>query len=153
MTSGKRKMGIVVLVIAFSLVLTLYAVLSSSSFPNSANPENSPVTIRVETDKPSYSLGEVIQMHVSVKNVGGKNITIGSLTIEYTVYNSSKGELFSIRYAISLVPITILPQTEFEIRDLLRWNTTNAAPGIYTIKVALLCPVKAMTEIEIEILS
>jgi len=112
--------------------------------------ESNIVSLRLKTDKLFSPYGEVVQINVVIKNVGEKNITLGGLSIGYVVYDSSKREVHSLGVDVTLVPITIPPQEEFEIRDLLRWNISNVAPGTYTIEVIVSGPFgKAVAEVEV----
>ena len=101
-----------------------------------AEPVNYPVynvSCRLKTDKPSYSVGEFVQIILVIRNDDEKNITLGSLTTEIvglpTISSGSRLRVFA-----ELVPTTIMPENETEI-GLLLWNTRNVALGFYTIKV------------------
>lgn len=146
----RRKFNIVMLFSVIILLIAMFSILYAADVPN-LSLENNIVSLYGKADKSPYSPGEVVKMNVSIKNIGGKSITFSSLDIGYIVYNSSRMEVHSLGVDVNLVPTTILPQREFELRDLLAWNTTNVAPGNYTIQVILFSPVKAITEIEVEI--
>jgi len=165
----RRKLNIVISFSVILLFIAIFNVLYATNVPEVPvvqvvpEPEPSPenpvaslnvVSFNVKTDKPSYSPGETvqIQIYMSIKNVGEKSITMGGLDFGYIVYDSSKREMHGgIGVDVTLVPTTILSQKEFGIRDVLRWNTSNVAPGIYTIKVIFFAPVKAVAEVEVEI--
>jgi len=158
----RRRLNTLVSVLVILLFIAIFSVLYATNVPEA--PDNVVYTIKnaaslnvvsfqVKTDKPSYSPGETvqIQIHVSIKNVGEKNITMGSYTLVCTFYDSNKRELFTIFFCYTLVPRALMPQTEFEIRNTRRWNTQDMAPGIYTIRVTFSAFVEATAEIEVEI--
>jgi len=164
----RRKLNTLISVFVILLFIAIFNALYATNVPEA--PDNVVYTIKntaslnvvsfqVKTDKPSYSRGETIQIqfYISIKNVGEKNITMGSYTLGCEFYDSNKRGLFGIGSSVTLVSRTILPQAEFEIRDILRWNTGNMVPGIhmvpgiYTIKVMFSAFVEATAEVEVEI--
>ena len=158
----RRKLNTLISVFVILLFIAIFNALYATNVPEA--PDNVVYTIKntaslnvvsfqVKTDKPSYSRGETIQIqvYVSIRNVGEKSITMGGYTAGCEFYDSDKRGLFGILSSVTLVSRTIPPQTEFEIRDIRRWNTKDMAPGIYTIKVTFSSLVDATAEIEVEI--
>jgi len=158
----RRKLNTLISVFVILLFIAIFNALYATNVPEA--PDNVVYTIKntaslnvvsfqVKTDKPSYSRGEAIQIqfYISVKNVDEKSITLGSYSVGCIFYDSTKRELFTIGSFVTLIPRTVLPQTEFGIRDIRRWNTGDMAPGIYTIKVIFSSLVGATAEIEVEI--
>jgi len=161
----RRKLNTLISVLVILLFIAIFKVLYATNVPEVLEVHDNVVytiknttslnvvSFQVKTDKPSYSRGEAIQIqfYISVKNVDEKSITLGSYSVGCIFYDSTKRELFTIGSFVTLIPRTVLPQTEFGIRDIRRWNTGDMAPGIYTIKVIFSSLVGATAEIEVEI--
>jgi len=161
MISAKYKIGIVVLIVAFALVFISYAALSSPSSSITSNPENSPITIRVETDKPSYALGEVVQIKAYFINKGKNAFKAGGLDMGYEILNSKGEVIFSVGgdYLFSYEnPFTLPAQSENMFSYVFKWRqlsqivqnsaivTSSVTPGTYTVRFVVLAPIQATAE-------
>jgi len=96
------------------------------------------LSFHVKTDKSSYFSGEIVRICLSIRNNGEKSIGLGSLEAGFGVYGSSTGKGW-----IGICPLeldtwgkTISPHNELKI-DLPCWNTHDAVPDIYIIKVTI----------------
>jgi len=162
MGSERYKIGIsiVVVVAAFSLMLILYIVSSSPSSSNVSYPESGPVTIRLEANKSSYALGEVVKIRIYLINHKNETVKIqgGFPSAKFEVFNS-KGDCIDGHGANYNYPsdywIIVQPQSEtlLEVPPL-GWDQQRvvsvqgshvtlkqADPGTYTIRVTLEGPI------------
>jgi hypothetical protein len=158
MKNTRTALIVAFLVILSSLVLTPSTALTIRSSKNSS------VTIRVETDKPSYLRGEVVKIKVYVIN--SKNEAVMYPTaVGYSVSDSSGRDVIGCRVFITWAsPIpTFPPQSETLFQSFssgdstFEWNQKNAdrrnvRVGTYTIKVSFNGPeISSNTEITIRI--
>lgn len=167
--TGRRTI-IILAVAIILLVLVSYIALGrmnlSSNFSGRSNPENGPVTIRAETDKSSYALGEIVRFKVFLVNKGPETLTIGPVDYGYTVYDSEGNAL--IRLIVSgLHPygtaFTLAPNGDVLLTDLLEWGQVfvrhegdksiieTVSPGTYTIQVETRGSIEATTEFSVTI--
>jgi len=129
-----------------------------------SNSENSssPVTIRVETDKSLYKLGEIVRMKVFLVNRSNDTLKIGPVNFGYTVFDSRGKGLISVDtrnlYA-SDTPFILPPYGDILLTDLLGWGqhfmrpegsafvTETVPPGTYTILVETSGAIQATAEV------
>jgi hypothetical protein len=152
------------LMVALVVVLSLLVLAPSMALSDSNSSKNSSVTIRVETDKPSYLRGQVVKIKVYVINSKNEAVMYPTM-IGYSVYNSKGGNVVGCYVCITWAsPIpTFPPQSETVFQSLssgdstFEWNQKNAnrrnvRVGTYTIKVSFNCPeISSNTEITIRI--
>jgi len=168
MRSRRFKIGIAIVVVASLLTLLSYIALGGLDSSSRPYPENSPVTIRAETDKTSYTIGEVIKIKLYLIN--HKNLTIrlsGGINTRCDIFNSEGESIYgfgrSYTYAREY-PINLPPLSETLFEDIIEWdqkffssngssyNLTEVNPDIYTIRVTFVSPFgRAGSEAVIEI--
>jgi len=157
---GFVLIGVVSLVSYMSLVN-----MNSADNPHvMSNSENSssPVTIRVETDKPLYKPGETVRLKVFLVNNSNDTLKIGPVNYGYTVFDSRGKGLISVdtrnQYA-SVTPFILPPYSDILLTDLLGWGqhfmrpegstfvTETVTPGTYTILVETSGAIQATAEV------
>jgi hypothetical protein len=87
MRSRSFKIGIAVAVAAFLVLLISYISLSVQNPPK----ENLPITIRLENEKTSYALGEIVVIKAYLVNNNNETVKIYGMVTQYEIFNS-KGE-------------------------------------------------------------
>ncbi|MGQ9468983.1 MAG: hypothetical protein ACUVTD_04060, partial [Nitrososphaerales archaeon] len=160
------KMGI-----AFAIIVSLFAVISYtalSSLGTSNTPyQDSPIIIRVETDKPSYVSGEIVKIKIYLINHKNESVEFPIFAAGFEVFDSNGKSLIGIRANYLLHPNhprILPPQSETLFDETFEWNQkypsfqgssyteTKASPGTYTIE-AFICSsfgwVSSKTVIEI----
>ena len=146
------KIAIVIVIVASLAILLSYVALGGLNSSKTDYQQNSAVTIRVETDKPSYTLGETVKTKCYLINRKNEIVKIEhSATIFYDVFNS-KGEPITGRVDFLTLhpdyPIVLPPQSEtlfpfeaFEWDQKFRPDPsssfTDVSAGTYTIKVVV----------------
>jgi len=114
-----------------------------------SGPEDRTITIRVETDKPSYAIGEAVVIRAFFTNRGTSTIFAG-VSAGYEILDSN-GEVINgvgVDYLL-IKPLTLSTQNETLFFETFKWrqmaydfhdpaNVTatghQAEPGIYTIR-------------------
>jgi len=132
------------------VTLSLLVLTPSTALGDSNSSKNSSVTIRVETDKPSYLRGEVVKIKVYVINSKNEAVMYPT-SVGYSVSDSRGGVgigcYVSITWERSSIP-TFPPQSEtlFQLSSpgdsTFYWNQKYAnrrkvRVGTYTIEVSL----------------
>ena len=138
--------------------ITLYALSSSGGPSSSVGPtieqplENSsfPVTIRVETDKSRYALGEIVQFKTFLVNKGPDTLKIGPVNYRFMVFDPSGtivwdlyvNSIWNSDWSLNIPPNgeTILDDSLMWAQYVMRcedsvWTTERATPGIYALRV------------------
>lgn len=117
-----------------------------------SNPEDSssPVTIRVETDKPLYKPGETVRLKVFLVNNSNDTLKIGPVNYGYTVFDSGEKALISLNVEVQYAfdtPFILPPYGDVLLTDRLGWaqqfmrhegstNISGIVPaGTYTIRI------------------
>jgi hypothetical protein len=113
------------LIVALVVVLSLLVLAPSMALSDSNSSKNSSVTIRVETDKPSYLRGQVVKIKVYVINSKNEAVMYPTM-IGYSVYNSKGGNVVGCYVCITWAsPIpTFPPQSETLFQSLSSGDST-----------------------------
>ena len=151
MRSRRIKIGIVLVVVTSLLILVSYALGGLNSL-NRPSPENSPVTLRAETDKTSYTPGESVKIEIYLINHKNLTMKLFSITIQCDVFNSQGESIrgFGSCYTYGQeYPIILPPLSETLFEGIIEWDQkslsgngsgyslTEVNPGIYTIRVTV----------------
>lgn len=171
-----RKFCLAIIACLFVLTpyITLYALSSSGEPSSSVEPtieqplENSsfPVTIRVETDKSRYALGEIVQFKIFLVNNGPDTLKIGPVNYGYRVYDSEGKGLIRLSSGVlyaSELPFALPPYGEILLTDLMGWGqqsvrregsalvTRSVTSGTYTILVDIGGAIQATAKVIVTI--
>jgi len=145
------KKGIAIVTVASLAILLSYIALGALDSSKMGSQEDTALTIRVETDKPSYTLGETVKIKSYLINHKNETVKIeGNVTTSYDVFNSKGESIYGATICYPLDPdhpIVLPPQSEtlfpFETFEwdqkfaLTPLNFTDVSAGTYTIKVAV----------------
>ena len=166
MRSGRYRIKIATVMVAFSFILISCIAWSSLSSSNTRYPESSTITIRAETDEPTRMLGEVVQVKVYFINQKPEAFKTPFLDLGYEVLNSEGEVIYSIGATYGFPkesPFTLPAQSETLFSQTLKWPqlsftnqnstqiTNNVTPGTYTIRVVVLAPFQATIETSVAI--
>jgi hypothetical protein len=150
----KRKSAIIcVIIVAASFLGILFATLGGFSFLQEGDSENQSLSIRLEPEKSSYPLRELVKVKIYVVNFSNETMKFhgGVLSHRSTVFDS-KGEFvagFATFYTrISDYYLEVPAQSE-ALGDTIEWNQKSSSfdsstnsymyvdSGVYTIRTTI----------------
>lgn len=156
---SRTRLLLITALVAVPIITVLLAVSVGQEVP-APNPD---LQLVVLPDKPTYALGERVQLRLVLRNTGTQDLRFSGLHWEYLTSDATeKAVTHRIAVVEDYTPFTLAPGQETELPGL-GWGQDivtiqdgrevqgKATPGTYIIRVELLSPLRATGLASIEI--